>query len=523
MGKSFLSWVVIFLIMITFSNFIVGSDGLNGNKVVFSDFMKKVNDGEVVQVDIKGNDLEGILKDGNRFYTHLPQYPNLVDKLQEKNVAINSLPLVSKSEKIVAGFLGWLPFLIMIGLWLYFAKGDIIKYDNCYLCEGYTDVISMFQAGIQNVVSSSGTSLTKEQIKLISRYTQNITILYDGDTAGIKASFRGIDLILEEGLNVKVVLFPDGEDPDSYAKKVSSVELETYITQNKQDFISFKSSVLLNNDDTQDPIKRASLIRDIVYSVALIPDQITRTVYLQQIAKQFNISEQVVSNELIKQRKLVLSKQLQEPEIAAIPIEKQVDLLSSPEKQKEEPNHHAEFDLIRLMIKYGTRLVNTTQLDEMGKTTVVETSVIELIHHELEKDELNFTHPLYAKIYRIYIDALNERQLLESSYLKRIEDQDVVRFVSDIETNEYELSSKWYSAYRIYTRSESDRLNEAVVHSIYGFKGAKIEAEIQTLREQLEKSDKLTDEEINDLLSQQILYEKVKMTLAEKLGRIILR
>ncbi len=406
---------------------------------------------------------------------------------------------------------------------LYFAKGDIIKYDNCYLCEGYTDVISMFQAGIQNVVSSSGTSLTKEQIKLISRYTQNITILYDGDTAGIKASFRGIDLILEEGLNVKVVLFPDGEDPDSYAKKVSSVELETYITQNKQDFISFKSSVLLNNDDTQDPIKRASLIRDIVYSVALIPDQITRTVYLQQIAKQFNISEQVVSNELIKQRKLVLSKQLQEPEIAAIPIEKQVDLLSSPEKQKEEPNHHAEFDLIRLMIKYGTRLVNTTQLDEMGKTTVVETSVIELIHHELEKDELNFTHPLYAKIYRIYIDALNERQLLESSYLKRIEDQDVVRFVSDIETNEYELSSKWYSAYRIYTRSESDRLNEAVVHSIYGFKGAKIEAEIQTLREQLEKSDKLTDEEINDLLSQQILYEKVKMTLAEKLGRIILR
>ena len=123
MGKSFLSWVVIFLIMITFSNFIVGSDGLNGNKIVFSDFMKKVNDGEVVQVDIKGNELEGILKDGNRFFTHLPQYPNLVDKLQEKNVAINSLPLVSKSEKIVAGFLGWLPFLIMIGLWLYFAKG----------------------------------------------------------------------------------------------------------------------------------------------------------------------------------------------------------------------------------------------------------------------------------------------------------------------------------------------------------------------------------------------------------------
>jgi DNA primase len=183
---------------------------------------------------------------------------------------------------------------------LYFSKGDIIKYDNCFLCEGYTDVISMYQAGIQNVVSSSGTSLTKDQIKLIRRYTNNVTILYDGDAAGIKASFRGIDLILEEGLNVKVVLFPDGEDPDSYSKKASSEELETYIKEHTQDFISFKSDILLKEGE-KDPIKLAELIKDIAHSVALIPDQITRTVYMQQISTRFGISEQVVAGELMKQ------------------------------------------------------------------------------------------------------------------------------------------------------------------------------------------------------------------------------
>ncbi|NBO25136.1 MAG: DNA primase, partial [Chlamydiae bacterium] len=148
---------------------------------------------------------------------------------------------------------------------LYYAKGDIVKYDECLLCEGYTDVISMHQAGIQNAVSSSGTSLTKEQIKLVKRYTQNITILYDGDAAGIKASFRGIDLILEEGMNVKVVLFPDGEDPDSFSKKNSSSVVEEFIKTNKQDFITFKASLLLGGRET-DPLKKSELIKDIVHS-----------------------------------------------------------------------------------------------------------------------------------------------------------------------------------------------------------------------------------------------------------------
>lgn len=405
---------------------------------------------------------------------------------------------------------------------LHFSKGDIIKYDNCFLCEGYTDVISMFQAGIQNVVSSSGTSLTKDQIKLIRRYTQNITILYDGDAAGIKASFRGIDLILEEGMNVKVVLFPEGEDPDSYSKKASTTELENYIKEHTQDFISFKADILLK-DGEADPIKRAELIREIVHSVALIPDQITRQVYLQQIASQFDISEQIISSELIKLRKGVVAKQLQEPEILDLPVEKQVEpYIPETGTSKQEASLHDELILINLLVKYGTRVIEIEQLDEHGQAHKVETSIIELVHKELDRDELTFSHPLCAKIYDVFIKGLNDNQLFQSSYFKRLEDQEIVRFVSDIESNDHELSSGWFSHYSIITRSESDRLNEAIMNAIYSFKAAKVEKRINEIREKLQEPE-LPEEEMMSLLAEQMAFERVKLVFAEKLGRIILR
>jgi len=405
---------------------------------------------------------------------------------------------------------------------LHFSKGDIIKYDNCFLCEGYTDVISMFQAGIQNVVSSSGTSLTKDQIKLIRRYTQNITILYDGDAAGIKASFRGIDLILEEGMNVKVVLFPEGEDPDSYSKKASTTELENYIKEHTQDFISFKADILLK-DGEADPIKRAELIREIVHSVALIPDQITRQVYLQQIASQFDISEQIISSELIKLRKGVVAKQIQEPEILDLPVEKQAEtFIPETGSNAKEASLHDEFNLINLLIKYGTRVIEIEQFDENGQSHKVETSIIELVHSELDRDELTFSHPLCAKIYDVFINGLNENQLFQSSYFKRLEDQEIVRFVSDIESNEHELSAGWFSNYSIITRSESDRLEEAIMNSIYGFKASKIEQRINEIRVKLQEPD-LPEEEMMGLLAEQMAFERVKLVFADKLGRIILR
>lgn len=409
---------------------------------------------------------------------------------------------------------------------LFFAKNDVIKYDNCYLCEGYTDVISMYQAGIHNVVSSSGTSLTKEQIKLIRRYTQNITILFDGDAAGIKASFRGIDLILEEGMNVKVVLFPDGEDPDSFSKRSSTAELEEYLKTHTQDFISFKSDILLK-DSKNDPIKKAGLIREIVQSVALIPDQIMRTVYTQQLAERFDLDEQILVAELIKFRRNAIVRQNDAPELMDLPVVKEqpqhVGLTPNTSLQPKKITEDDEYELIRIMIKYGTYLINVEQIDESGKKIDTETSVIELIHHELDKDELTFSSAVHEKIYAIFLEGLEQKTLYSSSYLIRLEDQEIVSFVTEIEADNHELSSKWMSNYNIATRTELDRLQETVMQAIYRFKAFKVTSFIEKIRNQLESNENLTQEELMDLLAQQMAYEKIKMIFAEKLGRTILR
>jgi DNA primase len=399
---------------------------------------------------------------------------------------------------------------------LYFAKGDIIKYDNCFLCEGYTDVISLHQAGLVNVVASSGTSLTKDQIKLIRRYTQNITILYDGDSAGIKASFRGIDLILEEGMNVKVVLFPDGEDPDSFAKKSSTSELETYIKVHTQDFISFKADILLG-ESSNDPLKKAELIKDIVHSVSLIPNSITRSVYVQKIATLFGIEESVVSNELLRLRRSVISKQLDAPELLDIPVEKESSTTSQSTLTSEniQLDFH-EFEVLRLMLKYGTLEIVSKVGDEE-----IATSVIEFICQEITRDELSFQNELYSKIFSVFLDGLAENTLYTSSYFKRFENQEIVSFVSDIESNEYEISAMWLSKYKIEIRTELDQLYESVVEAIYHFKTKIIDQKIKEIQAELAKNETLSDEEMLFLLAEQMNYERVKKVFADKLGRII--
>ena len=404
---------------------------------------------------------------------------------------------------------------------LYFSKGEIVKYDECLLCEGYTDVISMHQSGIQNVVSSSGTSLTKEQVKLVKRYTKNLTILYDGDAAGIKASFRGIDLILEEGMNVKVVLFPDGEDPDSFAKKNSDSELALFIKEQKQDFITFKAQILLK-DGENDPLKKSDLIREIVQSVGLIPDQITRSVYVKEIARQFDIEESIISNELMRLRRNSLSKQFQEPEFNQVPLPEN-DLVKSqettdPTKEDAFRFKHEE-ELMRMMICFGTREIETLALDS---NELHKTSVVELIHQELEQDLLTFEYPLFIKIYEKIIEGLNEKTFYTASYFKRIEDQEIVSFVSDIESREIELSTNWITKFSIFTKSESDDLYSTVMNIIYNFKYKKVEDNLLSIKSAISKGD-LSDEAILFELGQQMLYENVKKVISEKLGRIILK
>lgn len=405
---------------------------------------------------------------------------------------------------------------------LYFAKGDIIKYDNCFLVEGYTDVISMHQSGVTNVVSSSGTSLTHGQIKLIRRYTQNITILYDGDSAGIKASFRGIDLILEEGMNVRVVLFPDGDDPDSYAKKVGAVELDNYIKNNTKDFLTFKAELLLG-DGVTDPSTRVKLIHDIIHSISLIPDQITRSIYASEISSRFDIDINIINQELAKLRKGQLSKQIEEPALSEFVVTPNIPKVQ-PQTAIKSTKNYAEDDLVRILVKYGHFGVEIEQLDEKGEVFVQETTVSELICHELLRDDLFFINPIYAKIHQMVSEGLAEGLCYRPSHFMRQEDQEVVRVVSEIETDNYELSQNWLNKHNIDTNTELDKLKNAVLHGIYVFKSDKLQQRIDEIRIELTEVAEMDDfKKVEDLLVEQITLEKVKSAFSAQLGRIVLR
>jgi DNA primase len=412
---------------------------------------------------------------------------------------------------------------------LYFAKNDIIKYDNCFLCEGYTDVISMYQAGTQNVVSSSGTSLTKEQIKLIRRYTKNITILYDGDNAGIKASFRGIDLILEEGMSVKVVLFPEGEDPDSFAKNNSTTVLEDYLKDHAQDFVSFKSEILLK-DAANDPLKKAELIRDVVSSVGLIPDSIVRSVYAQEVAAKFDIDEDIVIAEIAKSRAKTIEKKAGETKRAVNVPNTSFDTTqtSTPtQKHTEQVKPKAtdqfdssEFELIRVLVKYGVFAIEIPSQDKDGKEITIETSVAELICHELEKDELTLDYPLFNKIHSMVAKGLGESTFFQPSYFLRNEDQELVRLVSDIESEEYELSPSWFEKLKIITQGERDKLPRLIMDTVYSFKVAKISKLILEIKDKIEKLSEDENADFSDLMSQQIRLDSARKVFLNKLGRI---
>ena len=431
---------------------------------------------------------------------------------------------------------------------LYFAKNTIIKYDNCYLVEGYTDVVSLHQAGVENVVASSGTSLTTGQINLIKRYSDNITILFDGDAAGIKASFRGIDMILSEGMNVKVVLFPDGEDPDSFAKKSTTEELNHYIQDNAKDFIVFKSD-LLSQEAQGDPIKKAQLIRDIVASIALIPDRIKQQVYTQECAKIFEIEEQILVSELTKlinqnqakaQKKSFQSNTSsasvglsadEPPPEAMIPPEYLTgnETISKPEPQSDKSDklYFQEWDIIRLLLNYGTFSVKTKhiEVDEDGKTKEVDTevSVIELIIHELEKDELGLNQPEFKLIYTEYYKGLEASKFLESQDFTRHENPEISKTAVDVLSEKHELSPQW-ATQKVKIKREIDNLDRAVMEAIYSYKSAKVVFEITEIQNQMKNLGSSDDDIITliQLINRQKKLDEVKIILSEKLGRRII-
>lgn len=406
---------------------------------------------------------------------------------------------------------------------MYFAKNEIIKQDNCLLVEGYTDVISLFQSGVENVVSSSGTSLTTGQIKLIQRYTQNITVLYDSDSAGIKASFRGIDLLLEEGMTVKVLLLPEGEDPDSFSKSVGKDELKKYIQENQKDFVSFKTEVLLEGAEG-DPIKQAELIKEIVGSIALIPDEITRSVYVKEVANQFELNESTLLNELNKVRRSKLNKQ------RGVPVsDNEIDIsqLQTKPKTTEQSTtlkrdfYSQEYDLARILVLYGDRAVELEEKIEAGEKATYEISVAELIVMEMERDHLTFFNPLFDEIYQIYKEALESDSFFTPEQFLRLDNPEILTFVTDILTPRYELSKGWLEKHQIETTEEIHRVDQMVKEAIYSFKNSIVMRQIHDLQEKIKELDSDDSEKLTEYLSEIVALEKVKQKFAKKLGRIV--
>ena len=399
---------------------------------------------------------------------------------------------------------------------LYFAKNSIIKEENCYLVEGYTDVISLHQSGIENVVSSSGTALTEGQIRLIKRFSKNVTILYDGDAAGIKASFRGIDLILKEGLNVHVVLFPDGEDPDSYSNKVSNSELLKYIDDNKRDFIQFKAEVLLS-ETKNDPIKRADTIRSIVHSIAVIPDQIIRNIYIQETSQRFDINEKALINELNK----ILRNQFKKEHTGYLPEQKQELITISDQAGKKDFNEleHQEKDIIRLMLMYGSLGIPLEIENEEGEVIEEKYPLAQFVIEEMVTDNLSYKNESYQKIFNEFLDGLENGLVINDQQFLQNEDQNLNSLVVDLTTSRNVLSENWATKHNIFTKTEPKRLKRAVMESVSIFK-LRVTENLIYEKQLLLKSEVKEEETLNILKDIKQLTD-VRNIFAKDLGIII--
>lgn len=402
---------------------------------------------------------------------------------------------------------------------IFFAKKKIIEKDQCLLVEGYTDVISLHQAGVENVVSSSGTSLTTEQIKLISRFTKNITILYDGDAAGIKASFRGIDMILEQGLNVKVVLFPNGEDPDSYARTHRSAEVEDYILTQSVDFIRFKTNLLLE-DAQGDPIKRAELIKDILHSISLIPDNIYRSVYVQECSRLLQIGEaDLLSklNKMLREKFVKNTHNVQEQHT----IPKEGELRPQLELNAQIIGYEQEKEILRLLLIHGLRETEQVFVDADKVEFKEKLSVANYIVEEIEINELNFDTILHQDIFNVFAAGVRENKIPNANFFLQHQNEGVKQLIVDICSNPYELSPKWIDK-GIYVYSEEDqhKLDEAVFESMLAFKIKKIEKMIQDIEEKMRQ--KVAEEEEIQLLLKKKQLDEMRRILSQKLRRVII-
>jgi DNA primase len=398
---------------------------------------------------------------------------------------------------------------------LFQAKKSIVSGDRCFLVEGYTDVIAMHQAGIDNVVASSGTALTTEQIRLIKRFSGNITIIFDGDEAGIKASFRGIDMILEEGMNVKVVMLPDGEDPDSFARTHSSTEFLEFIADRERDFISFKTEILLA-DAQHDPIKRAQLITDIVRSVSVIPDGIMRSVFLKDCSLLLGVEEKVLYTEVNKIRRRRQEQRWRREQTRSVPAEQ--SLTSVPEQPlvpgfvENVFSEVEEREIIYFLLKFGNQLLH------LGGEENLQISVAAYITREIQNDELEFNNLIYKQVFED-VKVLIEQGLPVAERHFVYHDHPGVRELAvDIFTSRYELSKVWKRK-EAYVELPGENLGFEVPKSLLSYKMKVVEKALSGLRKDLESAENENRlDDLNKLIMRIQSLQKVKIALSDGLG-----
>lgn len=448
-----------------------------------------------------------------------------IHNLTGKTIAFGARTL--KSDKKIAKYFNspeselYYKSKVLYGI--YQGRGSIVKEDNCYLVEGYTDVISLHQAGIHNVVASSGTSLTTDQVRLIKRYTSNITILYDGDPAGIKASFRGINIILEAGLNVKVILFPENEDPDSYARSVSEEALKTYLEKEKVDFIVFKSRVL-QEESANDPVKRAAMVRDILESISLIQDSILRSFYIKECARLLDVEE---NNLLIELNKISRKKQYKDRGQTPPPEQSYIAPKQLPKKERKLSSDRLEVDILMKLLQYGNQIISIELLDEKDKKEEVESSVADYMLLEINNDLFDFRHEGYKELLDEFRSIeIGNTPALQHHFLNHTSDK-IRSLTTDILISPYELSASWKDKHHILTETEDSSpevLRNTIERTVFAYKLRNIELLIEEKQLELKKTYELHKMEDNSepLIHELRKLDKAKAHFSHKLTRIIL-
>lgn len=404
---------------------------------------------------------------------------------------------------------------------IYYAKQSIAKEDNCFLVEGYTDVIQLYQKGIKNTVSSSGTALTPEQIRLINRLTKNITVLFDGDAAGIRASLRGIDLILEQGMNVKVCTFPDGEDPDSFAKKNTEKELAHYLETNAKDFIAYKASLLME-EAKNDPVKKAALIRDMVTSISKIPDRIQKEIYVQECARIMDISEDVLFSTLAQ----IGKKELQEANKSFKKQQQAFQVVKSEvSKKKVDIQYELERKIIETLLLYGNRTEDFEDLvlkendegDLELEPVVHQAKVFEKIYLDLQEDEMEFSNENFRELYYVLIDTLNQDpDFALESFVNKVEPH-IANEITHILMNDERYNLHDWERKNIFPKSKTHSIGQLVSETILSLRCFLIDQKVSDFKQETINNPTNSKSVLEDVMN----YSNLKMLLSRKLNRVL--